>query len=152
MDSKIIIGSDHGGFTLKTKITNHLQANGYEVLDIGTFSEESCDYPDIAYTVSEKISSGEFNRGILICKTGIGVSICANKSKGVRAALCTSVNQAKMSRKHNDSNVLALSAQFCSKENSIQICDEWLNTNFEGGRHKKRINKISEFENRKNVK
>ena len=150
MDSKIVIGSDHGGFELKKKICIHLKSKGYEINDVGTFSEESCDYPDFACDVSEKVSSGEYNRGIVICTSGIGVSICANKSKAIRAALCTSIEQAIMSRKHNDSNVLALSSKFSTVTNSLNICDVWLTTNFEGGRHEKRINKITNFENRKN--
>ena len=147
MDSKIIIGSDHGGFALKKKIITFLQNKGYEVFDVGTYSKEPCDYPDIACKVAENVSHGSYSRGIVICKTGIGVSICANKSKGVRAALCTSVEQAALSRKHNNSNILALGTKFTPLPIALKICETWLTTKFDGGRHERRINKISQFEN-----
>ena len=146
MDSKIIIGSDHGGFELKKKIVGYLDKKGYKVNDIGTYSNESCDYPDIALLVAKNVSNRKYKRGILICTTGIGVSICANKFNGVRAALCSSIEQAKLSRNHNNSNVLALGAKFITSRLAFKICDAWLEGKFDGGRHKRRIDKISKLE------
>ncbi|MBU1864315.1 MAG: ribose 5-phosphate isomerase B [Candidatus Omnitrophica bacterium] len=148
MDRRIIIGSDHGGYALKTGVVKFLKKKGFDVTDIGTNSNESCDYPDYAFSAAEKISTGEFSRGILICTTGIGVSICANKLVGIRAALCTSVEQAELSRKHNDSNVLALAEKFTSLTRANKICNVWLRTEFEGGRHYRRVNKIATRERR----
>jgi ribose 5-phosphate isomerase B len=146
MDTSIIIGADHGGFELKEALKKYLLNQGYQIKDVGSFSSDSVDYPDFAYQVSEKIADGSYTKGIVVCTSGIGVSIVANKSKGVRAALCTSEEHARLSRLHNDANVLALGSKFTSFELAKRICDIWLNTAFEGGRHEKRIKKISDCE------
>ena len=148
MDTTIIIGSDHGGFELKKKLAIHLKEEGYSIIDVGVDKNESCDYPDYAFKVSEAVSCGESKYGIVICTTGIGVSMCANKSKGVRASLCRSEDEARMARKHNDANVLALGAKYVSIEKAIAISEVWLTTDFEGGRHAGRVDKITEFENK----
>lgn len=139
---KIAIGSDHGGFRLKGVIIEHLKSKGFETKDFGTFDEQACDYPDIAYKVAENVSKGLYNKGILICGTGIGVSITANKVKGIRAALCGDVFSAKMARAHNDSNILCLGQRVITEDLALEILDEWLQSEFEGGRHKIRVEKI----------
>ena len=152
MAACVIIGSDHGGFELKERVKTFLHANGYTVIDKGTYSREACDYPDCVFPVVECISRGECNQGIVICTSGIGVSICANKVRGIRAALCTSVEQAELSRMHNDANVLALSARFTPPDVAVMICERWLETAFEGGRHARRVQKISEYEQRERMR
>ena len=146
MDAHIIIGSDHGGFERKEEIKAFLQSKGYIVEDVGAFSADSVDYPEFAFAVSEKVSDGTFPRGIVVCTSGIGVSMVANKSRNVRAALCTSVEHARLSRLHNDANVLAIGAKFSDKDTATQICEVWLTTEFEGDRHQKRIEKIHNIE------
>jgi ribose 5-phosphate isomerase B len=138
---KTIIGSDHGGFSLKGILIDHLKAAGYEVLDMGCDSEESCDYPVYGYKVTDLVAKGQ-GIGILICGTGIGMSIVANKYKNIRAALCLNEYMARMSRMHNDANILVLGARVLGTGLSLGIVDEWLNTDFEGGRHKKRLDMI----------
>jgi len=138
---KIIIGSDHGGFNLKTEIIKHLEELGYEVSDLGCYSKESCDYPLIAKSVAEKVLDSN-SRGILICGTGIGVSIAANRYKGIRASHCTDTFTARMTRMHNDSNILCLGERITGVGLALDIVDIWLNTDFEGGRHQKRIDMI----------
>ena len=150
MDRRVVIGCDHGGLDLKLAIIAFLQKSKYEVTDVGTNSKESCDYPDYALAVAKKVSDGDFARGMVICTSGIGVCITANKVRGVRAALCTSVEQAELSRKHNDSNVLGLSGKFTAVELALKICETWLKAEFEYGRHERRVNKIKQFENRNN--
>ena len=137
----LIIGSDHGGFNLKKEVLNHLEENGYEILDLGCYSTESCDYPIIAKAVAEKVLETG-GRGILICGTGIGVSIVANRFNGIRASHCTDTFTARMTRMHNDSNILCLGERITGVGLAIDIVDIWLNTDFEGGRHKKRIDMI----------
>jgi RpiB/LacA/LacB family sugar-phosphate isomerase len=149
VDNTVIIGADHGGFDLKEKVKAYLSEKGYRVTDVGTHSTDSVDYPDYAYAVAQKVSCGEFARGIVICTSGIGVSIVANKATNVRAALCTSVEQARLSRQHNDANVLALSARFTPADSIENICDAWFNTDFEGGRHERRVRKIAECDSDK---
>lgn len=139
---QIAIGSDHGGYKLKEEIKRYLEKKGYTYKDFGCNSEESCDYPDYGFPVSEAVAKGEYDRGILICKTGIGMSIIANKVKGIRAALCNTSEIAKKSREHNDANVLVLAAVI----DALKIVDVWLNTNFLGGRHKRRLDKIKMYE------
>lgn len=139
---KIAIGSDHGGFKLKQQIVSLLRKQNHKVKDFGTHSEESCDYPLIAREVAKSVATKKYSRGILICKSGIGNSIVANKVKGVRAALCYNVGAAKLSRRHNDANVLALGALFTNISKSKQIIKVWLNTKFEGGRHLRRVRQI----------
>jgi ribose 5-phosphate isomerase B len=143
---KITIGSDHGGFLLKAKIVKFLKTKKYSVRDFGTFSEESMDYPDTAFKVAQSISNKTAARGILICKTGIGNCIVANKLKGVRAALCRDVETARLSRAHNDANILVLGALFVDEKLAKKICAVWLKTPFEGGRHSRRIKKIERIE------
>ena len=142
----ILIASDHGGFALKEKLKLFLNKKGFKIKDLGPFSDERCDYPEFAYSLASKISKGEFKRGILICKSGIGNSIVANRLVGVRAALCYNLKAAKLSRMHNDSNVLALGSVFTGPDLAKRIIGVWLNTKFEGGRHKKRLAQIREIE------
>jgi len=142
----IVIASDHGGFSLKEKIKPYLSKLGFKVKDLGTYSEESCDYPELAYALAKDVSRGKYKRGILICKSGIGNSIVANRVPGVRAALCYNVKAAKLSRQHNDSNVLALGSIFVNAGLAKKIIKTWLETKFEGGRHQRRINLIKQIE------
>ena len=143
---KIAIGSDHGGFKLKSEIIKHLEAKGIELKDFGTYSEESCDYPDIALAVGEKVSNKEFDFGILICGTGIGISIAANKVKGVRAALCSDTFSAHATREHNNANILALGERVVGPGLALDIVDTFLNAEFQGDRHIRRIDKITDIE------
>src|SRR5574344_561957 len=141
-DKTIAIGSDHAGFELKNKIVEHLKEKGFEVKDFGTYSEESCDYPDYARAVSVPVSKGEFNLGILVCGTGIGMDICANKVKGIRAALCNDTFSAHSAREHNNSNVLCLAARVSGVGLALDIVDVWLKSEFKGGRHQRRVDMI----------
>ncbi len=145
---RIIIASDHAGYKLKKSLIEFLDKK-YSVKDFGTDSEESVDYPDFGFSTSEKVAQGEFDRGILICGTGIGMSIVANKVKGIRAALCNSVKIAKLSRQHNDANILVLPGRFMNKDLAQEIVKVWLTTEFEDGRHQRRIDKIEAYENKK---
>ena len=139
--SKILIGSDHGGFKLKGIIINHLKEEGYDIQDFGCYSEESCDYPVIAKEVAKAVleTSG---RAILVCGTGIGMSIAANRFKGIRASHCTDTFTARMTRMHNDSNILCLGERVTGVGLALDIVDIWLKTDFEGGRHLNRINML----------
>ena len=139
---QIAIGSDHGGFEYKSEIIDYLKENGYTYTDVGTYSKESCDYPIIAKKVAQKIVSGEADRGILICGTGIGMSIAANKVKGIRAALCSDTFSAKATRAHNNSNIVCLGQRVIGDCLALDIVTVWLNTEFEGGRHQRRIDEI----------
>ncbi|MGA1847063.1 ribose 5-phosphate isomerase B [Deferribacter abyssi] len=141
----IALGSDHGGFYLKSIISKYLENLGYIVKDFGTYDDKSVDYPDYAYKVAASISRGEIERGVIICGTGIGISIAANKFPGVRAALCWDSYTAKMSRLHNNANLLALGGRIIGIELAKDILNTWLNTEFEGGRHLRRVNKIDEL-------
>ena len=140
--SKLLIASDHAGFALKKKLLSYLDKKGISVQDLGTYSEERCDYPVYAYTLAKKISSGEAQRGILICKSGIGNSIVANRLRGVRAALCDNLKIVKLSREHNDSNVLVLGSAFVTADLAKKMITVWLNTKFLGGRHLRRVKLI----------
>lgn len=142
----IVVASDHAGFVLKEKIKKFLVEKGFIVEDVGTHSKERCDYPKFAYALAKKISSGEMKRGILICKSGIGDSIVANRLPGVRAALCYNEKAARLSREHNDSNVLVLGGAFVNTETAKKITGIWLNTEFQGGRHRRRLNQIKKIE------
>lgn len=144
---KIVIASDHGGFELKQHIMAYLDKLGYEYTDFGCYSTESMDYPDIAFPAAQAVASGEFDRGILICGTGIGVSICANKVHGIRCALCGDVLSAELTRQHNDSNMLAMGGRIIGVETAKAIVRTWLSTEFLGGRHLRRVEKIAEGEN-----
>jgi len=142
----ILIASDHAGFALKEKLEKYLTQKGFKVKDLGTHSEESCDYPVFAAELARKISQKKFKQGVLICKTGIGNSIVANRFKGVRASLCCNAEVAKLTRQHNDSNVLVLGSGFISTAEAKKILNAWLNTEFEGGRHQRRIDLIKNIE------
>ena len=143
---KIGIGCDHAAFLEKEKLIKYIKNEfNYEVIDFGTKSEDSVDYAEFGHAVGNAIKNDKVNRGIVICGSGIGISIAANKIKGVRAALCTSVEHAEMSRKHNDANILALGARFTSYDEIMRIVQKWFQTDFEGGRHLRRIKKIEKI-------
>ena len=142
----IIIGSDHAGFRLKEQLKTYLEKKGFRVRDVGTYSSERCDYPLVAYELAKNISQGRYKSGILICRSGIGNSIVANKLSNVRAALCYNVQAARLSREHNDANILILGAVFVNQDKSKRIVSTWLNTSFLGGRHQKRLNQIKGIE------
>jgi len=143
---KILLGSDHAGLRLKEEIQRHLDSRGVQVEDFGTYDETSVDYPDFARMVAGGISRGEADRGILVCGSGVGMSVVANKFPGVRAALVTAVEVAEQSRAHVDSNVLVFGENFIEGDVALKALDTWLDTPFEGGRHERRVNKISEIE------
>ena len=143
---RIAIGSDHRGFKLKGVISQYLKEKGHDLLDLGTFSEQSCDYPVYCSRLTQAILKNKFQRGIFICKTGIGSSISLNKIKGIRAALVYNLKAARFSRLHNDSNVLVLGSDFVKLDYAKKIVSTWLNTNFEAGRHSRRINQIRKIE------
>lgn len=143
---KIGIGSDHGGLELKEYIKEYLQSEEIEFIDYGTNSSDSVDYPDYGKKVSEAVVGGEVERAIVICGTGIGISIACNKVKGIRCALCSDTYSARMSREHNNANILALGGRVVGKDLALEIVTTWLNSKFAGGRHERRINKISEIE------
>jgi len=142
---KIALGCDHAGYPLKAAVKEKLIKEGHEVIDVGTNSTESVDYPVYGKAVGEAVASGKAERGIAICGSGIGISIACNKVKGIRCALCTSVEMAEMSRRHNNANVLAMGARMIPEELAFQIVDKWLTTDFEGGRHQRRIDLIDEI-------
>ena len=144
----IAIGSDHAGFRLKEKIKDFLRKRGVELHDFGPDDENSVDYPDFGEKVARAVSEEKVERGILICGSGLGMTIVANKFKGVRATLCHDEYTAKMSRAHNDSNLLTLGARVLDEETALKIVEIWLDTPFEGGRHLRRLNKIKEIENK----
>ena len=139
---KVAIGCDHGGFDLKQKVIDYLKARDIEFEDFGVYIKEAADYPEFAKKVSEAVSKNRFDRGILICGTGIGMSIVANKTKGIRASLCHDTYSARVSRAHNNANILCLGARVVGEYLALDIVDIWLKTGFEGGRHKKRIDMI----------
>lgn len=143
---KLAIASDHGGFSLKDTIVKLLQSKGVEYLDLGVSSEESVDYPDFAVQVAEKVSRGEVDAGILVCGTGIGMAIAANKFKGVRAAVVTDVYTAQMSKEHNNANVIALGGRVLDEAQAKEMVSAWLEAKYEGGRHERRLQKIKELE------
>jgi ribose 5-phosphate isomerase B len=148
---KIAIGSDHRGFEMKCRIVNLLQKMAHDAIDFGTTGTESVDYPDFTFHVAHAVSKNEVERGILICGTGIGMCIAANKVKGVRAALCHDNITAEMSRRHNDANVLCLSADLIGDELIERMVKTWLETEFEGGRHARRVDKIIQYENNRDA-
>lgn len=145
---KIALGSDHAGLSLKREVIKHLQEKGLEFEDFGAFSEESCDYPDFALKVAEEVVSKRYDLGILVCGTGIGISIAANKVPGIRAALCSDTFSAHACREHNDANILSLGARVVGVGLALDIVDSFLNAKFEGNRHLKRIDKITQIENK----
>lgn len=143
----IVIGADHGGYNLKEEIKKYFDEKGIAYDDKGTYSTDSVDYPNIAKAVAKDVSDNKADIGILICRSGIGMSMCANKFKGVRCAVCYEEQTAKFSRMHNNANMLALGADYISTNNAICIIRQFLATDFEGGRHEARVNIISEIEN-----
>lgn len=142
----VAVGSDHAGFELKEEIKNHLIASGHEVKDYGTTGPQSVDFPDFAELVGRSVASAESEKGIVVCGSGVGVSIVANKIKGIRAVLCRDTFTARLSREHNDTNVLALGAWFTPVRYAFEITDIWLSSQYQGDRHKRRIEKINEIE------
>lgn len=140
----IAMASDHGGLQLKNAIIKHLHDFGHEVTDFGTYTEDSCDYPDFGKPAANAVSKGDCERGIVVCTTGIGMSMVTNKIKGVRCALCTSVDMAVMTRKHNNANILALGQKYVTPRLAKMIVDAFLTTEFEGGRHSVRVGKIED--------
>ncbi len=138
----VAIAGDHGGFALKQKIRKHLIERGIKIADLGTDSEESVDYPEFGKACAQAVASGKADRGIVICGTGIGISIAANRIRGIRCGLCTSVEMAELSRKHNNANMLAMGGRITSVEDAIRITDAWLDTEFEGGRHSRRVDML----------
>lgn len=144
---KIAIAADHAGFALKQILRDELRTMGYEVTDFGTGNEESTDYPDYAAAVSHDVAGGGAERGILVCSSGVGMSMAANKIPGIRAALGTNADEVRVTREHNDANILTLGARFTSPEEATQLVDIFLNTNFSGGvRHVRRIAKLAELD------
>ncbi len=139
---KIAIGSDHGGFELKNELKAHLEQKGFEVTDFGTYTNESVDYPDIAEAVCRPVAKGEFEFGVLVCGTGIGISIAANKIDGIRAALCSDPYSAEKAKQHNDANIITLGGRVTGVDLAKTIVDAYVNASFEGGRHQKRVDKI----------
>ena len=145
---KLAIGCDHGALDLKNAVKAHLEEKGYEVKDFGTYTAASCDYPEFAGAAAKAVASGECEKGIVLCTTGIGVSISANKVKGIRCALLSDVLSAKMTRLHNDTNMMAMGAGIVGKNLALEIVDTWLDTPFSGDeRHQRRINKMMALEN-----
>lgn len=144
----IAIGSDHAGFTLKQEVVSHLREKGLEIMEMGCTDGSSCDYPEVAREVCEKVTSGEAELAILVCGTGLGISIAANKCKGIRAAVCTDCYMAKYTRLHNDANVLCLGGRVIGGGLACEIVDTFLAASFEGGRHQRRVDQIAKLEER----
>ena len=142
----IIIGSDHGGLTLKTAVTSYLKRRGFDVADAGTNGDSSVDYPDFGQKVAETVIAGAAELGVLICGTGIGMSIAANKIPGIRAALVTDVFMARMAKEHNNANILVLGGRVLDEQNACDLVGAWLDATFEGGRHQLRLDKITALE------
>ncbi len=146
---KIAVASDHGGFALKQEVAAYLKELGHEVKDFGCYEPARCDYPDLGIAAAEAVASGECERGIVMCSTGIGMSIAANKVRGIRCALCGDLFSAEMTRRHNNANMLAMGAFLTPPQLAQRIIDVFLNTEFEaGGRHERRINRLAELEQR----
>ena len=145
---KIAIGCDHGALALKNTVVAHLTKKGFEVEDFGTYTYDSCDYPDFAAAAAKAVAAGQCDKGIVLCTTGIGVSIAANKVKGIRCALLSDVMSARMSREHNDTNMMAIGAAVVGQMLALEIIDTWLGTEFSGNeRHQRRIDKVMALEN-----
>ena len=145
---KIAIGCDHGGYAYKKALVARLTDQGHEVTDYGCYGEDSCDYPDFALPAAEAVKDGKADFGILICSTGIGISIAANKVKGIRCAHCHDVESARLTRNHNNANMLAFGAKIISEELAFEITDVFLSSGFDGGRHQRRVDKITAIENK----
>lgn len=144
---KIAVACDHGGYRLKNVLINEMKEQGYEVVDYGCYNEESCDYPDYASQAAKAVASGECDKGVVVCGTGIGVSITCNKIDGIRCALVHDVFSAKATRAHNDSNILAMGQRVIGEGLALEILNTWLHTEYEGGRHDVRIKKLMDLEN-----
>ena len=142
MTKKIGIACDHAAYELKEFLVGYLSSKGFEVKDFGTHSEESCDYPDFAHALGEAIDNGDLERGVALCGSGEGISMTLNKHQSVRAALCWIPEIAKLSRQHNNSNVLAMPARFITNDEALEMLNIWLETEFEGGRHQRRLDKM----------
>ena len=141
----IAVASDHGGFELKNKVREHLKERGIKVVDLGTDSAESVDYPVYGKACAEAVASGKADLGVVCCGTGIGISIAANKVKGIRCGLCTSVEMAELTKKHNNANMIALGGRTTEPDLALKIVDAWLDTDFEGGRHQRRVDMLDEM-------
>ena len=142
---KIVLASDHGGYDLKEIIKKHLIQKGYDIIDLGTNSEASVDYPDYGYAAGKVVAEGKAERGIVFCGSGIGICIAANKVKGIRCALLTSVEMAVLAKSHNDANIISLGGRLTPPDLAIKIVDTWLTTEAEGGRHQRRIDKLNQL-------
>ena len=142
---KIAVASDPGGFALKEKVKEHLIERGFDIEYLGTHSEESVDYPVYGKACGEAVASGKADLGVVVCGTGIGISIAANKVKGIRCGLCTSVEMAHLTKQHNNANILALGGRTTEPELALKIVDEWLDTEFEGGRHQRRVDMLDQM-------
>lgn len=145
---KVAIGADHRGVELKSKIKEFLEVEKIEVEDFGTQTKKACDYPDFGFMVAERVAKGDFDYGVLICNTGLGMSITANKVKGIRAALCINEKLAEYARRHNDANILVIGAEFVDAELAKKVIKTWIETRFEGERHNRRLDKIKAFESK----
>ena len=145
-EKRLVIGADHAGFKLKQDLVEHLKKKGYDIQDVGTFDETSVDYPDYAEKVGRRVAEGAFPKGVLVCGSGAGVSIAANKIQGIRAATANDIESAKLIRAHNDANVLTIGSRLVDTEMALRILDTWLETEFEGGRHQRRVEKITKIE------
>jgi ribose 5-phosphate isomerase B len=143
---KIALGADHAGFALKERVKRYLESRGHEVIDMGAASAESTDYPPYAFRVAEAVRDGAADRGLLVCDSGNGIAIAANKVEGIRAAIAMNPDQASLSRRHNDANVLVLGAKYLPPETEEETVDAWLRAEFEGGRHARRVGQITEYE------
>ena len=144
---KISLACDHGGLDLKEAVRKHLEALGHEVADFGTYTRDSCDYSDFAAPAARAVANGDCQRGIVICTTGIGMSIAANKVKGIRCALLADLMAARLTRQHNDTNMMAMGQGVVGEKLALEIVDAWLTTEFEGGRHARRVGKVMDLEN-----
>ena len=147
MNKKIALGCDHAGFEMKDAVIAHLNQKGFDVIDVGTNSSESCDYPLFAHAVCQNIQSGSAELGILICGTGIGMSLVANKHRGIRAAACSDTFSARLTRVHNNANVLCFGTRVIGIGLALDLIDNFLDAEFEGGKHERRVNMITEYEN-----
>ncbi len=147
---RISVGSDHAGYRLKERVVEHLESAGHDVVDVGTTSEESTDYPDFAEPAARMVATGETDGAVLVCGSGQGMCMTANKVRGVRAALAWTTEIAKLSRNHNNANALCLPARFVSEEDALAIVDAWLDAGFDGGRHERRVEKMMNIEKGEN--
>jgi ribose 5-phosphate isomerase B len=142
----VAIGADHAGFSLKERVKRYLEARGHAVTDMGTNSPESTDYPQYAFRVAEAVRGGAAERGVLVCDSGNGIAIAANKVEGIRATICMNARQAELARRHNDGNVLVLGSSFIAESDIEPTLDAWFTTGFDGGRHARRVGQITEYE------